>query len=512
MYIQPNTNIYILRNVPLDPTYDHTIWWNNVSQQIAYFTSMAKYKLTAQTYARVQRGTLRVNILAENLYDCNYVMFQNAAFGNKWFYAFIKGVEYYNNAMSEITFEIDVMQTWFFDYQPDQCFIEREHSVYDNVGDNTVLENLEQGPYIVKDYGSLENVSRYICVITTEPQPETAVYDTIEPGIIDGVMNPFYYVFYPATQGNVDGLITYLEQLIQQNKGDSVIAILMCPFSRSTYFPSVTNVEVTKQYGSFDGYAPKNQKLYTYPYNLLHIYNDVGSMDLRYELFANQKCEFAIFHAIGPAPSVSVQAVNYGKMGVADSERQIISTGFPMGAWVNDTWKRYFAENQNSIVQGYASAALQGVVGVAASASIGSLTGAVSSAIGAVDRIATMIARQDDIRTKPPEVNGQVVSSAQYALGQKNVFYKKLTIRPEYAKIIDDYFTMYGYATHRVKVPNRNSRPHWNYVKTVGCVITGSIPADDAVAICNIYNAGITFWKDPDEVGDYSLDNQPGVG
>ena len=32
---------------------------------------------------------------------------------------------------------------------------------------------------------------------------------------------------------------------------------------------------------------------------------------------------------------------------------------------------------------------------------------------------------------------------------------------PEFARIIDDYFNMFGYATHRVKTPNRDGRPHW---------------------------------------------------
>lgn len=48
-----------------------------------------------------------VGINAENLYDCNYIMFQNASFGTKWFYAFITSVAYENNETSRITMEID---------------------------------------------------------------------------------------------------------------------------------------------------------------------------------------------------------------------------------------------------------------------------------------------------------------------------------------------------------------------------------------------------------------------
>ena len=53
------------------------------------------------------------------------------------------------------------------------------------------------------------------------------------------------------------------------------------------------------------------------------------------------------------------------------------------------------------------------------------------------------------------------------------------------------------------------SRPHWNYVKTIDCSISGSVPSDDEKTICNIFDKGITFWKNGNEIGNYSLDNRP---
>ena len=112
MHIEPGTNIKILKDCPLDTTYDHTIYFADKASQTNYFVGLTKYTLTNYTYQRVKRGVARVGIKADNLYDCNYMMFQNTNYGNKWFYAFIKSVEYVNNETSEITFEIDVMQTW----------------------------------------------------------------------------------------------------------------------------------------------------------------------------------------------------------------------------------------------------------------------------------------------------------------------------------------------------------------------------------------------------------------
>ena len=148
-YIEPNSTIKLLTNCPLDNTYDHTIYFTSASAQTSYFESLTKYAYLEYSYVRHNR-TLKVQApVGANLYDCNYVMFQNSAFGAKWFYAFIKGVEYVNNGVSQIEFQIDIMQTWLFDYQLEECFVEREHSATDAIGDNIVPENLELGDEVV---------------------------------------------------------------------------------------------------------------------------------------------------------------------------------------------------------------------------------------------------------------------------------------------------------------------------------------------------------------------------
>ena len=115
-YINPNSDIYVLHDIPLDPTQDNTLWFANLSAQTSYFTSKAKYQFTKQTYQRVKRGYIRLQKRAEDLYDCNYLMFRNTAYGTKWFYAFLDSVDYINDSVCEVRYTIDPMQTWFFDY------------------------------------------------------------------------------------------------------------------------------------------------------------------------------------------------------------------------------------------------------------------------------------------------------------------------------------------------------------------------------------------------------------
>lgn len=92
---------------------------------------------------------------------------------------------------------------------------------------------------------------------------------------------------------------------------------------------------------------------------------------------------------------------------------------------------------------------------------------------------------------------------------KNNFYYGRCSVQRQYAKMIDDYFTMYGYAIKSVGRIQKQARPHWTYIKTVGCVIAGSIPSDDSRKIIEIYDRGITFWRNGNEVGNYELDNRP---
>ena len=178
MYIQPETNVKILKNVPLDNPYDHTLWFNNATEQASYFAdNLTKFHLTNYTYQRVNKGAIRVEINANKLYDCNYLMFQNTAFGNKWFFAFIKSVEYVNNVCSEITFEIDVMQTWLFDYHMDRCFVEREHVSDDRIGVNLVNENFNVTNYVATNVTTVNLKDKGMVAIGLATDTPTGDYD-----------------------------------------------------------------------------------------------------------------------------------------------------------------------------------------------------------------------------------------------------------------------------------------------------------------------------------------------
>ena len=147
-WIEPNSTIKFLKNVPLDLTYDHTIYWNNKNDQLNYFNSKVAYTFDRQSYQRANSGTMKVEISPEKLYDCNYLMFQNTSFGSKWFYAFIASAEYVNNNVSMVKYVIDIMQTWHFNYKLGQTYVERQHTITDNPGESRTDEGFSVNTYV----------------------------------------------------------------------------------------------------------------------------------------------------------------------------------------------------------------------------------------------------------------------------------------------------------------------------------------------------------------------------
>lgn len=511
MYIEPSTNIRILKNVPLDNTYQHTLWFSGSAEQANYFISLQKYNLTGYTHQRVQKGVARVGINAENLYDCNYLMFQNAGFGTKWFYAFITSVEYVNNECSEISFEIDVMQTWFFNYDLEYCYVEREHSTSDNIGDNIIPENVECGEYVYNDYGELieavdtHTMSIIVAVVDTkEKKVDGKIYDKVYGGAT-------LYAFNSSDTASINALI---ESYI--SSPDSVVGLYIAPecivpgVGEDHIIPSGTtafNIAVTKEQinkgASLNGYVPKNAKMYTYPFNFYSVDNGLGdSLITRYEycgdgVSGNLTPIYIVESCLTQPVTMVLRPRRY--KGVTEPLNESLKiSGYPLCSWNSDSFAAWVAQNTIPTTIKTAGSAISNLLSGNVPGAIGSLLGATTETLsnGYTAAISADISK-----------GNLQCGNVNVAHDKQTFFGGRASVSYDYAKSIDDFFTMYGYATHKCKIPNRTARPHWNYVKTIGCNVRGSVPADDLKKICTIYDAGVTFWKNGTEVGNYSLDN-----
>ena len=145
MNIAPDSKIYFLQNIKLDEGYINTLNWSTLADQVRYFRSNTYVFVDALSYIRYADGVIRIKGAMRTFYKCNYMMFQNTSFENKWFYAFIKKIDYVNNSTVEITYDIDVFQTWFAVPRFNDVFVEREHVADDTVGLHTIDEGIPTG-------------------------------------------------------------------------------------------------------------------------------------------------------------------------------------------------------------------------------------------------------------------------------------------------------------------------------------------------------------------------------
>ena len=519
-YISPNTDIVLCKDVPLDNSYDHTVTFASLAAQQTYFASKAFKTLTANSYQRTMSGHLRIECSMAEAVQCNYMYFKNTSFENKYFYAFITGWEYVNNITTEITYELDVFQSFHSDMHIKACFVEREHSNTDIIGENTVPEGLEQGQYTIMSTSVLNpyNISGSVlsngCALFYCTFNDDATCSNYEDGAF---INYVYTGLNIIKKETMQEITAFLSKVVQAGKIDGIIFAYMCPFAPvdtevATDFSWAFTVQ--KYYLTLNGYTPKNNKLFTAPFLTMRIRNDIDMAEYPFEFFSGANCHFEMRGTILPEPTLTLRPTNYledtsaGTHYPRNDLRQT-TKNYPQISWNSDVFKVYMAQNAGSIAAGMISNAVNTVPNMIAGAK-GGVMGVLEGAVPLVESIAQTVGQLRDISIKPPQLNGSQTALCDYAVGAKAFYLDVLSIRQEYAKIIDDYFNMFGYATHRVKAPNVTGRPHWNYVKTKGIVLdVANAPQPYVQKLQDCFNRGITFWHNPSEVGDYTLDNRP---
>lgn len=510
MEVTPGTRVRLIQDCPINKTYRDTLYFGALGLQAQedYFMGLTATVHNLMTYQRKERK-MQVEAIADNLLNVNYMMFQNPVYyGDRWFYCFVTNVEYVNDACSLVSFEIDVMQTFLYDMIIPMCFVEREHTDNDTIGSNLVPENLDFGEYVYQDWGVPAWMNQWNIVIVatftiTGSKPVLAQGD-MYGGIYSGLkMN----VFETAEAAN-----TFLSIATAENVSDGIVSVFMLPkemcYQPGTAGPSHKFNTVQKPYGAIDGYIPRNNKLYTSPYSTLLVTNGEGDgANYPFEYFSSSDCMFEINGAMCATPDLNCVPIHYKGI-TSNFNEKLTMTNFPQCAYAIDTYRAFIAQNamrlNMSDTKGLAKTVTGGVMALM-------IPGAQASGAGTffsgINDLTNVMALRQDMSTLPPQARGTSSPIADIITEQKGFHFYHAHIRREYLERLDGYFDMAGYKTNRVKTPNYWSRETWNYVKTRGCIVKGGLPSSAMEKIAQIFDNGITFWHDPDAVGDYTRQN-----
>ena len=514
MFIEPNSRLILLHDVPIDRDQTDTLYFESAGAQTSYFMGKMKRDFLRCTYQRSNRNYARVDCHASDIYDCNYMMFQNTAYGEKWFFAFVNAIDYINDNTTEVQYTIDPIQTWFFEYVTDECFIERIHSLTDNIGDNIAPEPVELGEMVYNgDFIDLFPIPQIVdnpnmvMVLWVDPDAPQSGYT------IDRIFSAAKLLAYdPETE--LGSLKAFIEANAEHP--DAIVAIYMCPAwivgIRSGFEVTGSNTEpypyplpdaALKGTESLDGYIPKNKKLYTYPYNSFIVNSATGdSLNCRYEFFDNFEPGFEFYGSQIAPVSIYINPINYKNAEHCRNEKLSI-TGFPECAWSTDAFKAWLAQNSvPMLIKATASQANTILGGL----SLDPTQGLRSQ----IDMVSDFASNAYSASISADITKGSFASgNAEFSNNRLCFSYNRLSVNADYAKRIDKFFTMFGYAYGEYGTPSRHHRSRFTYVKTIGCQVSGSLPADDAQYIATCYNTGIRFWADVNNVGKYYLDNAP---
>ena len=375
-YIAPNSTVILLKNIPLEPNFENTVWYNNETEQEQDFLQQrySPRTFTSQSYVHKDRGVIRLEVPLSQVYDCNYMMFKNTSFENKWFYAFVTRVEYVSNEVTEVYFTIDPIQTWLKRFTVDDSFIAREHTYTDKSSDWLIPESVDAGAYVLYDEARLFSTANMYYVIAA---PFSISYVSggsvtiANYGSVSWAGGMPSGIYYTLVDNIIDlaHILYELANTVQSPSGSTgnaiseVIAVFQAPYdvfnattlayeaTVSTAVPvQRTTIPATASLNAATGssYTIKNHKLNAYPFRYI-LATDLATSSgvLKPELF-KETDDFISMYVTGdvsPSGCVLVSPKNYRGLNVSGYDRNTTFKfgGFPTITWTVDVWKSWLS-------------------------------------------------------------------------------------------------------------------------------------------------------------------------
>lgn len=520
MVVTPDT---IIKLVHLDVSKEHQLTFSNIQAQQTFFEGLNGLTLSASTYQR-KEGYIRFEAWVDELDNYNYLYFNNPSYSNKYYYCYITRKEYVNDKCTNVYIKIDVFQTYQFDFIYRSCYVEREHVNNDTRGLHTVPENIETGEYIINSYEDIPELREKVYFVKVNKDTS----GTVQRGTMFGDLysGSGYYVCrtYMA-------MVTLLNDFETAGIPDAVISVYVAPyafFNRTMQnviekAPDTNNryihiIGITKP-TSIDGYTPTNKKLLTNQYCYLMVSNQSGGVyNYNYEDFKSTDCEFSLSAIPTEGCSGILTPLGYGTATGTEEKYfpfSLQAGKYPITDYNFDNYSIWLRNNMLNISLASLGSVAQAGLGIGQVA-YGLGVGDVEAGLSGLGNVGSSLTRINSIaqlkyeKSKLPATTAGQVSNGDImsAMNTLNFYFYKMSIKSEYARIIDNYFNMFGYKILQTKVPNITGRLNWNYVKTIGAIVDGlNVPEEAIKEYETMLNNGITFWHNPATLKDYSQSN-----
>jgi hypothetical protein len=449
---------------------------------------------------------LRVDKNVDSLYNCNYVMFQNTNFSDKWFYAFMERIEYVNSKVSRVYLKMDSYQTFMFNYSLPDVFIERQtfgSDSYNTLVDTPaggelkcVYEHIEplQGSFFIlfnsnpcsEDasgsdiyFPTIGNYSIPCIMYYTNMHAEMSrlVQAVSNKGRADRIQACYY-----APTSPVGGLFSDITQKVM-SKGD-----LNIMFDISV-IDTIPNSNLTKDITVNIPYTPTYKKELSYPYAKLEVVDKITGHTIELDLskFADPlNPQFRIMTTITDSPEYKVIPLNYN--GIAYSIENALSvepaTEMPV---FSSSYAKYLKDNKTSnLINGALSA----------SSAIGSImSGNVAGAVSSFGNIAQIVNADNVAKSQPNQCKGIKGDACDFLNFEPSLIFRLKVMDSYHMDIARNFWKCYGYPVRKITTFSNTSN-RYNFIKTVDCsIIADTIPTEYQKELESMYDKGVTIWN-----------------
>lgn len=406
MNYTPQTEVHLLSNVPFNFSYNNVMDFDTINEQTTYFINKSKLEFEDLTHQRVNNNSINLEVAYEDLYDVNYMMFQNEKIPGKWFYAFITSYDFVSPNVTRISYQIDVYQTWLFEMEWQTTYVEREHTKRFNSDGTPVINTLDEGLQYGTDYDisscvkyeQIPNIIWAIIVakVDLEYIPSSMKYGGTNLG---NVQTPLYFYTVPVSlngesvtlNGQAPDPISKIFNLFSANSDfvGSIVTMYYTSFMPMvlTYTQSGSTIAISSLDGinhvtvaglemfkivnstwgalnpqiysnlfnAFPNYS--ESKLYMYPYSLIEVTNLKGeSVTLKPQNFnfnIDKELRLRLMSSVSTAPKTAIFPENYlnstNILGFTDFTCGIIDNNLSDIPIVDDYTASYMQANRNSI-------------------------------------------------------------------------------------------------------------------------------------------------------------------
>lgn len=401
------TDIRLLSGVPFSNDYKNTRWFDDLNSQTNYFLS--KNVVHSESQMNFQRiegyHFIAVNKSIDQLWGTNYLMFRNAQYNNKWFYAFVTKLEYVQKNRTNVHFQIDVFQTWKFEMNFKPSFVLREHCKLWNSDGSPVINTVDEGLNYGTDYEvvSVDNYKPmgeiFFLVIVCKSKIHGTDAKKITP-VLNGTPQPLSYYIHPfklngdtpkVSLGTISPILKVLKGLFEQDDAvNNVVSLYITDFigynanvsgdtlTLDSYTFSIAGVadNVSENFDTiyvqsmpsynaiptnlgnkYSGYkSVKESKLLMYPYTVLILDDLKGNRSiLKNEYIQSNDLNITVKGSLGTSNKVSYGVPDYlMNEGMTNStyaslEHSIINNNPNDVAVLNDYLSAFLQGNRNSL-------------------------------------------------------------------------------------------------------------------------------------------------------------------